>query len=297
MRLPIMLLIAALACDVPLYAASTDDDLASLQARASKGDAEAQLDLGRKYQLGQGVAFDYAKATDLYQKAAAQGNAKAMFNLGYLYRHGLGIAQDNDLANQWFQKAADHGLAAGQLAIGLAYYSGDSGLAKNDAAAAKWLTLAAKQTDSPAQSAPAANTLGVLYEYGSGVPVDGKQAAHWYGQAAEMGYVKAQSNLGRLYYAGSIVSQDKVEAYKWLKLAAARGEQLAIHTLSEYMSAKAFTPEQIAEGDRRVDEYQAKHHKPPIHTIPFVMEPESGREIPPGMTNLPAQPNPVSVGH
>jgi len=291
---------------VPSFA--DQPSLASLQSLAAKGDAQAQFELGRKYQLGQGIPPDYAKATELYEKAAAQGNAKAMFNLGYIYRHGQGIAQDNDLANQWFQKAADHGLAAGQLEIGLAYYFGDSGLNKDYTAAAKWLTLAAKQTDSPEQSAPAANTLGTQYAYGMGVPRDGTQAAFWYGQAAEMGYAKGQANLGKLDYEGRLVKQDLVAAYEWMKLAAAQDEPLAVHSMSEYMAAKAFSPEVIAEGDRRVDEYQIKHHKHPIKAIPFVVEPESETtdgKIPPGMvapqgvTNLPAAipPSPRPAGH
>jgi len=304
-RISAFFLIAAIGL-LPSFA--DQPSLASLQSRAAKGDAQAEFELGRVYQLGQGVPPDYAKATELYQKAAAQGIAKAMFNLGYIYRHGQGIAQDNELANQWFQKAADQGLAAGQLEIGLAYYFGDSGLKKDYAAAEKWLTLAAKQTNSPAQSASAANALGNMYAYGMGVPTDGKQAAFWLGQAAEMGNANGQSNLGKLDYEGRLVKQDLIEGYKWMKLAAAQNEPLAVHAMSEYMAAKAFSPDVIAEGDRRVDEYQLRHHKRPIKAIPFVVEPESETadgKIPPGMiapqgvTNLPVAipPSPRPAGH
>ena len=184
----------------------------------------------------------------------------------------------------------------------MAYHFGDVGLKKDDAAAAKWLTLAAKQTNSPAQSAPAANALGMLYEYGLGVPQNGNQSAFWFGQAAEMGYAKAQTNLGDMDFQGLLVKKDIIEGYKWMKLAAAQNEPLAMHAMSEYLAGKAFTPEEIAEGDRRVAEFQAKHHGRPIKTIPFVVEPESetadgkipsGMTPPPGVTNVPKAGSPA----
>ena len=48
------------------------------------GNANAQFNLGVKYQLGRGVAQDYEKAVELYRKAAEQGNAKAQNKLGLI---------------------------------------------------------------------------------------------------------------------------------------------------------------------------------------------------------------------
>ena len=41
--------------------------------------------LGELYYNGEGVAKNYAKAREWYEKAAAAGNTDAMFNLGVLY--------------------------------------------------------------------------------------------------------------------------------------------------------------------------------------------------------------------
>ena len=50
---------------------------------------------------------------------------------------------------------------------------------------------AAEQGDADAQL-----LLGVMYNTGSGVAQDYKQAVAWYRKAAEQGYATAQSNLG-----------------------------------------------------------------------------------------------------
>ena len=59
------------------------------------------------YDNGQGVAQDYAKAREWYEKAAAKGDASAMSNLGLLYHNGQGVAQDYAKAREWYEKAAD----------------------------------------------------------------------------------------------------------------------------------------------------------------------------------------------
>ena len=60
---------------------------ALLQAGAEHGDSSSMANLGGAYHLGLGVAQDYAKAREWYEKAAANGNAIAMNNLGTLYAY------------------------------------------------------------------------------------------------------------------------------------------------------------------------------------------------------------------
>jgi TPR repeat protein len=65
--------------------------------------------LGWLYEYSRGVAQDYDKAREWYQKAADAGNAEAMYYLGGLYEYGKGFAQDYDKAREWYQKAANGG--------------------------------------------------------------------------------------------------------------------------------------------------------------------------------------------
>ena len=50
------------------------------------------------YAKGEGIAQDYDKAREWYQKAADAGIASAMTNLGLMYDNGQGITQDYDKA-------------------------------------------------------------------------------------------------------------------------------------------------------------------------------------------------------
>jgi TPR repeat protein len=54
---------------------------AVFQAGADHGDAISMANLGKLYQYGQGVALDYVKARDWYEKGAHEGEAEAMTNL------------------------------------------------------------------------------------------------------------------------------------------------------------------------------------------------------------------------
>jgi TPR repeat protein len=255
LRSVLFLLLAAFN-SLPCFA--QDADIAVLQDKAAKGDAMAEYQLGRAYHLGKGVPKDFKKAADLYRQAAAQGNAKSMYNLGYIYLHGQGVEKSVPTAKDWFQKSADAGLAAGELQMGLFYYFGENGITQDYPQAAKWFTLAAKQVDVPEESAPAANALGALYEHGFGVPMDGKQALFWYTQAAETGYARAESNLGRFYSEGLLIKKDPLQCYIWLKLAVDQADILATHLLPEFINGKEFSPEVIAEGDRKVKEFETK---------------------------------------
>jgi uncharacterized protein len=68
---------------------------------AEKGDAAAQVRVGRLYDFGFGVTQSYTAAGNWYRKAAEQGNAGAEFLLGVLYDFGYGVQQDYTLAVQW----------------------------------------------------------------------------------------------------------------------------------------------------------------------------------------------------
>ena len=69
------------------------------------------MPLGRLYANGEGVAQNYTKAREWWEKAADKGDATAMLYLGRLYYNGHGVAHDYAKAREWFEKAADEGNA------------------------------------------------------------------------------------------------------------------------------------------------------------------------------------------
>lgn len=66
------------------------------------------------------------------------------------------------------------------------------------------------------------HNLGLMYERGQGVPQNYGEAVTWYRRAADQGMRESQVNLGVLYYKGQGVSRDYVLAHMWLDLAASQ---------------------------------------------------------------------------
>ena len=90
--------------------------------------------------------------------------------------------------------------------------------------------------------------LGAMYNFGTGVPQDFTEAVKWYRLAAAQGNAKAQGSLGNLYASGEGVPEDYVQAYRWYNLAAASGYTRA--KSGKRLVAKNMTKEQIVEAQR-----------------------------------------------
>ena len=101
-RLIFALLLASSVAVVQLAAQQTKADqkpLEEVKGKAEAGEAESQVELGRCYEKGQGVAKDQVEAAKWYRKAAEQNFARAQNNLGVCYEKGEGVAK---AMNRWF---------------------------------------------------------------------------------------------------------------------------------------------------------------------------------------------------
>jgi len=92
--------------------------LAALKPLAERGNADAQLRLGKSYAEGHGVVHDDARAAIWYRKAALQGNAEAQLRLGELYASGHGVPHNDFEAYVWFSAAVRGGNAAAKAQQG-----------------------------------------------------------------------------------------------------------------------------------------------------------------------------------
>ena len=159
---------------------------------------------------------DYKAAIAAYKKAANQEHPWAQTMLGLMYKEGQGVARDYKQAFFWNRKAAEQGYAVAQYRLGL------------------------------------------MYRNGQGVQQDYKQAVIWYRKAAEQGEVLAQMSLGAMYVLAQGVPQDYIEAHKCFNLAAANAtDDKTRKTAMEFRDdvAKRMTPAQIAEAQRRANEW------------------------------------------
>jgi TPR repeat protein len=92
----------------------------------------------------------------------------------------------------------------------------------------------------------AMTNIGVLYQFGLGIPRSMKKAAALYEKAAQLGFVTAQYDLANLYYDGNGVDRDRKQAARWYTAAAQGG-----HAKSQFYLA------QMYESGEGVDENEA----------------------------------------
>jgi len=191
-RLIFTFLLASSVAVVQLAAQQTNADqkpIEEVKAKAEAGDAQSQVELGLRYDKGEGVAKDQVEAVKWFRKAAEQNYARAQYNLGVGYYNGTGVAKDPAEAARWYRKAAEQNYARAQYNLGVCFYAGE-GVAKDYVEAVKWFRKAAEQNDADAQHA-----LGVCYEEGAGVAKDQAEAVKWYRKAAEQNKADAQNSL------------------------------------------------------------------------------------------------------
>jgi TPR repeat protein len=103
-RLIFTLLLASSVAVVQLAAQQTKADqkpIEEVKAKAEAGDAESEMELGRRYHKGEGVAKDQVEVVKWYRKAAEQNDADAQYNLAICYERGDGVAEDWVEAYKW----------------------------------------------------------------------------------------------------------------------------------------------------------------------------------------------------
>ena len=200
----------------------TEMPIAALRELAEVGDLDAQIELGQRYQAGDGgVQQDYAEAVRWYRRSADQGHALGQAFLGFMYSKGGGVRQDYGEAVRWYRRSAEQGRALGQSNLGLMYSTG-RGVRQDAAEAARWYRRSADQGHSLGQ-----NNLGVLYRDGRGVSQDDAEAVRWFRRSADQDEALGQANLGWMYENGRGVRRDRVEAVRWYRRAADQGNSWA----------------------------------------------------------------------
>jgi putative methionine-R-sulfoxide reductase with GAF domain len=106
--------------------------------------------------------------------------------------------------------------------------------------------------------AAAANSLGLHYATGEGVPLSESDAVKWFTKAAELGSVPAQSKLGSIYFSGRGVPQDSTRAYFWMVVARLSGDD-ASKTLGPLVRAR-LTRGQVTSIELEADRWLQQHH-------------------------------------
>ena len=144
-----LLILAGLSLPV---AAQLMDLVNDRMARAERGDAEAQFELGIMYENGEGLPEDHSEAANWYRKAAEQGHAQAQLFLGLMYEEGKGLPEDHAEAANWYGKAAEQGETVAQGRLSVMYVTG-IGVRQDYVEAYAWANIAAARGDDFSQAA------------------------------------------------------------------------------------------------------------------------------------------------
>ncbi|MDD2870011.1 caspase family protein [Neomegalonema sp.] len=168
-----------------------------------------------------------AEALALAREAAGLDSAAAMNLIGVIFETGDGgLTKDEDEATEWYEQAARAGNAAAMLNLSSRYAKG-LGTEQDGVAAASWRALALQSGDRFVM-----NRIACAYYKGEdGLPQDDKEAAYWWGRAAELGQTDAIANLGWAYLHGKGVEADPERGIGLLRLAAASENAQAMNSL------------------------------------------------------------------
>ena len=110
------------------------------------------------------------------------------------------------------------------------------------------------------QGHPAAQyNLGVMHEWGNGVPQNNVKALKWYRLSAEQSHKDAQNNLGAMYSKGEGVEQNFIKALKWFVISGENGSEEGRKNIN--MVEKRMTSEQIILARKLAREWMRQHFK------------------------------------
>ena len=145
-----------------------------------------------QYQLGRALwaAGDYEEAFAWAKKAADQRYVTAYQGIAWAYRVGKGVPKDCEQEFKYWQMAAEANHPPAQHELGRIHARGLCGMKSNWTKAAEYVTQAAEAGFPQAQ-----NTLSVMYEKGSGVQRNYKEALNWARIAAANGNEDAKRRL------------------------------------------------------------------------------------------------------
>ena len=215
-----------------------DDGIKTLELLARHGHIAAQLELGNYYAPRFAVDLEesrYMKAINWFQKAAEVDNLEACYRLCTIYKHHV---KNEEKAFEWGDKAVQLGLERAAIGDVDAFYwlgrahSEGCGVEKNVSKAIEWYQKGAETGDPVTQYELA----DLYYKIGTKEKDNAKlkRAFEWATKASEQGQIEAVDLLGLLYEFGRGVPKDHKKAMSLFKQAADLGNWLAEYHLKNY---------------------------------------------------------------
>lgn len=167
-------------------------DLDYIQEAAALGEPQAQFQLARQLQDGEGINKNDHLAFEFYQKAADQGHLLALTFLGLCFQRGTGAAQDLKRGFECLANAAKEGVPLAMHCVGECLIEG-RGVEANSAEGINWYRRGVELGDVGCTA-----ELADCYEFGKGVPLDLRRALELYERCLEDGFDAAKPAVKRV---------------------------------------------------------------------------------------------------
>lgn len=116
--------------------------LADLVRRARGGNAQAQFELGSRFNYGRGVPKNVNEALAWLRRAGLAGQSDAQRLLAVKFFNGYDVALDHEEAFRWTQRLAESGDPPGQLTLASMYANGE-GVERSLVRSYMWYDIAA----------------------------------------------------------------------------------------------------------------------------------------------------------
>ncbi len=216
------------------------DPVKTLLRGAESGNFDAQFQLAKRYQSGDGVTKDPIKCYSWMRKASQNAETSssvqgdALYCLAMMYEKGEGVQQDFLQAKNLFIQAAEgFSQSDAEYRVGQMYEKGE-GLPQDDYLAARSYFLAIAAFAGREYKFQAMERLLELYDGGRGVSKTTKtpddyedtvigstnKSALLVNLRGMIKTPKAQLYAGKIYYEGKLVPKNLADAAAWIQLAA-----------------------------------------------------------------------------
>jgi uncharacterized protein len=187
------------------------------------------------------TVHDDETARQMVEKDADSGDANAEYLLAEVLLDALGPNEHYAEAEALLKKASDQGQPTAAYWLGRIRDAGMFGQPVDKAEALYWYRMA------DALGHPeAAAQICWIYDQGTSVQRDVKQALIYCQRAAERGSAWAMNRLGYMYSWGIAVPRDQAKAFDWMMKAAVAGFPLAQRNIGErYLHGNGTTPDPV----------------------------------------------------
>ena len=170
-----------------------DDALvADLVAATASDNAAALVDLGQRYEEGEGVPQDNERAFEMYSRAADQGHPLGATLVGQCLLHGRGTTEDQSRALACFQEGAMAGFPLAMHCLGECYAKG-LGVDTDENEAVRCYRSGSELGDPGCLA-----ELGECLEFGRGTNQNLDEALDCYQQALECGFDAVEDAIDRV---------------------------------------------------------------------------------------------------